>query len=78
MTFPFQFRLEPGTRSTSPHAPCVRVWFKDESIALCDTVDAARDYVRTYGYMAEWRRQWIKGNRIGWNESFPPRTEYSS
>lgn len=28
-----------------------------------------QQYVQTYGYMAEWRRQWLLGNKIEWNDS---------
>lgn len=28
-----------------------------------------QQYIEIYGYMAEWRRQWLLGNKIGWNDS---------
>jgi hypothetical protein len=28
-----------------------------------------QQYIQTYGYMAEWRRQWLLGNKIEWNDS---------
>lgn len=28
-----------------------------------------QQYVEKYGYMAEWRKQWLLGNKISWSES---------
>jgi hypothetical protein len=51
-----------------------RVLFKDECIAFVkekDDISFQNDvveYVKTYGYMAEHRRQWLNGNKINWSD----------
>jgi hypothetical protein len=54
-----------------------RIHYKKECIAFFRESDVtpektfevlANEYVATYGYMAEHRRQWNNGNRINWSE----------
>ena len=54
-----------------------RVFYKDECIARIDSrnqkagfvfQDLADEYIRIYGYMAEYRRRWNNGNRVNWSE----------
>ena len=54
-----------------------RIHYKKECIAFIRETDLtqgktfemlADEYVATYGYMAEYRRQWNMGNHINWSE----------
>jgi hypothetical protein len=49
----------------------VLVTYKGEALALFkgdDLESRAIDYIKTYGYLAEWRRLWLIGTNPNWDE----------
>jgi hypothetical protein len=49
----------------------VQVTYKGEALAVFkgdDLETRVMDYIKTYGYLAEWRRLWLIGTHPNWYE----------
>ena len=75
MSFSYNYDTiyDKDTKGPDKWVPIYRVLYKDTCIAFFRIMETcvadAAEYVKTHGYMAEWRRQWNLGNKVSWDDS---------
>lgn len=75
MNIDFTFQDGKGRDDKGNPIDVCRLFYKDTLIAKFirkesdpSFEDLVIEHIKTYGYMAEHRRQWNKGNRVNWTE----------